>query len=239
MLSAGTTGDGGVVSTVEDLFKWDQALYTNKLVPQTLLLQAFEPAVLNDGKQADYGLGWMIGRNGNEKFVYHTGGSGGYRTYMSHYPDSHIAVIILTNHEDSPRREINEAIVNILNNKPWTLPKMSVAIAMYNVYKQKGIDVAIGFYREAKSEKSAQYDFSEQELNLLGYQVWSGNKIDDAIAIFKLNVAAYPASSNTWESLGEAYLKKGDKQLAAENFNKSLGIDPHNSDAARMLKKIK
>ena len=57
-------------------------------------------------------------------------------------------------------------------------------------------------------------------------------------AIFKLNVVIYPASSNAHESLGEAYLERGDKQMAVESFNRSLSIDPQNADAIRMLKKI-
>ena len=109
---------------------------------------------------------------------------------------------------------------------------------MYRIRNERGIDSAINFYNSNKLGNKGAYDFSEQELNLLGYKLWSVKKIGEAIEIFKLNTAAYPGSSNACESLGEAYLEHGDRQLARECFIKSLSIDPQNSDAIRMLKKI-
>lgn len=233
-----TTGDGGICSTVEDLFKWDQALYTNKLVSQALLVQAFNPAVLNNGTNSPYGLGWMIKNDSSAKIVYHTGGSGGYRTYIERDLDHHNAIIILTNIENSPRREISQAIKNILKNEPYELPKISIATKMYAIRIEHGIDSAIQFYNFSKVSNDNTYDFSEQELNLLGYKLWSLNKIDDAIKIFKINVVAYPSSSNAYESLGEAYLNKGDKEQARAAFKASLKLDATNQDAIRMLKRI-
>jgi len=233
-----TVGDGGIFSTVEDLFKWDKALYTGKLVSQSTLSKAFSPAILNDGTQSPYGFGWMLKNENGEQIVYHTGGSGGFRTFIERQLNHHNAIIILTNSENSPRTEIRNAILNILENKPYTLPKISIATEMYTIRNENGIDSAINFYNLNKLKNSDTYDFREQELNLLGYKLWSVKKIDEAIEIFKLNVAAYPGSSNAYESLGEAWLERGDKQMAAGSFNKSLSIDPQNTDAIRMLKKI-
>jgi CubicO group peptidase (beta-lactamase class C family) len=233
-----TTGDGAICSTVEDLFKWDKALYTSDLVSQSLLAEAFNPAILNNGVRSPYGLGWMIKNDSSTKIVYHTGGSGGYRTYIERDLDHHNAIIILTNIENSPRKEISQAIENILKNKPYELPKISIATKMYEVRTAKGIDSAIQFYNFSKTSSYNTYDFSEQELNLLGYKLWSLNKIDEAIKIFKMNVVAYPSSSNAYESLGEAYLNKGDKEQALAAFKASLKLDATNQDAIRMLKRI-
>jgi CubicO group peptidase (beta-lactamase class C family) len=234
-----TTGDGGICSTVADLFEWDKALYTNKLVSQELLGQAFAPATLNNGTKSLYGLGWMIKDDSSNKIVYHTGGSGGYRTYIERNLDNHNAIIILTNIENSPRRELSQAIENILDNKSYSLPKIPVATKMHNIRNSNGIDSAIQFYNSNKINNPDKYDFSEQELNLLGYKFWSLNNIDEALKIFNLNVIAYPSSSNAYESLGEAYLKKGDKEQAEICFNKSLKLDATNQDAIRMLKQMK
>jgi tetratricopeptide (TPR) repeat protein len=233
-----TVGDGGIFSTINDLLKWDKALYTEKLVKKSTLNEAFTPATLNSGTSSPYGFGWMLKEYGGEKIVYHTGGSGGFRTYLERRLNSHDAIIILTNMENSPRREISDAIVNILKGKSYQLPKISIASEMYTVRNTNGIDSAIQFYAYNKQKNSNIYDFSEQELNLLGYKLWSIKKINEAIGIFKLNVIAYPASSNTYESLGEAYKEHGDKQLAISNFNKSLELDRKNSDAIRMLKQM-
>ncbi len=234
----GAVGDGGIFSSVDDLFKWDAALYGETLVIQSTLSKAFSPAMLNNGTTSPYGFGWMLKNENGEQIVYHTGGSGGFRTFIERQLTHQNTIIILTNIESSPRMEIRNAIVNILANKPYTLPKISIATEMYKIRNENGIDSAINFYNFNKLRHKGIYDFGEQELNLLGYKLWSINKIDEAVAIFKLNVVANPASSNANESLGEAYLERGDKQLAAESFNRSLSIDPQNSDAIRMKKKI-
>jgi CubicO group peptidase (beta-lactamase class C family) len=234
-----TTGDGGICSTVEDLLKWDQALYTSTLVSQSLIKQGFEPVTLHDGSKSFYGFGWMIKNDNDKKIVYHTGGSGGYRSYIERNLDNHNTIIMLTNIENSPRREISQAIENILNNKRYELPKISIATKMYRTRNDQGIDSAIQFYNFNKTNDHGEYDFSEQELNLLGYKLWSMKKIDEAVEIFKLNIVAYPSSSNAYESLGEAYLNKGDKNLAEVNFRESLKLDPANQDAIRMMKQIK
>jgi cytochrome c-type biogenesis protein CcmH/NrfG len=61
----------------------------------------------------------------------------------------------------------------------------------------------------------------------------------EAIAVFKLNVEAFPDVGNPYDSLAEAYMKNGDKELAVTNYNKSLQLDPNNSNAKVMLEKLK
>ena len=64
-------------------------------------------------------------------------------------------------------------------------------------------------------------------------------RVDDAIELFKLNVANYPESFNTYDSLGDAYRAKGDKTLAIESYEKSLKLNPANEDGARKLRELK
>lgn len=67
---------------------------------------------------------------------------------------------------------------------------------------------------------------SENELNLYGYQLLNQGEHDKAIEIFKLNTQRHPKSANTWDSLGEGYVTKGDKKNAITNFKKSLSLNP-------------
>ena len=60
----------------------------------------------------------------------------------------------------------------------------------------------------------------------------------DAIKFFKLNTERNPASSNAFDSLGEAYMNTGNKQLAIDNYKKSLELHPYNNNAAEMIKKL-
>lgn len=78
----------------------------------------------------------------------------------------------------------------------------------------------------------------EGTLNSFGYELMGNDQLDLAISVFRLNVAFYPNSSNVYDSLGEAYLNNGDKAQAAKNYQKSLQLDPKNTNALNVLKKL-
>lgn len=69
----------------------------------------------------------------------------------------------------------------------------------------------------------------ESGFNAVGYGYMGNNRMDDAVEIFKLNVKEFPRSYNTYDSLGEAYLKKGEKQLARQNYQKAMALNPRKS----------
>ncbi len=74
--------------------------------------------------------------------------------------------------------------------------------------------------------------FSESVMNRLGYEYLNRGRVEDAIEIFKLNVTAYPGAFNTYDSLGESYMKHGDTELAIQNYRKSMELNPENDNAA-------
>lgn len=79
----------------------------------------------------------------------------------------------------------------------------------------------------------------EDFMNNAGYKQLNAGDIDAAIKLFKENITNFPNSSNVYDSMGEAYLKKGEKDLAIENYEKSLALNPHNEEAKEILKKLK
>lgn len=91
----------------------------------------------------------------------------------------------------------------------------------------------------AKIEEKALDVSTEAELNQYGYQLIGENRFDDAIKMFKLNTERYPESANTWDSLGEAYALKGDKENAIKNFKKSLSLNPNPGTKANSEKYLK
>ena len=78
----------------------------------------------------------------------------------------------------------------------------------------------------------------EYVLNQLGYSYLGEKEINKAIKVFKENVKRYPKSANVYDSLGEAYMKSGDKELAIKNYRRSLELNPRNENAKHMLKKL-
>jgi tetratricopeptide (TPR) repeat protein len=108
----------------------------------------------------------------------------------------------------------------------------------YELLMAGKIDEAIEAYRKIKKEKPANVVVEENRLNGLGYFLLQEKRLAEAIAVFKLNVELYPRSSNVYDSLGEAYMTAGDKELAIQNYKKSLELDPKNKNAASNLKKL-
>ena len=93
-------------------------------------------------------------------------------------------------------------------------------------------DEAIALYREL--------DVEEHHLNQVGYELLAEpDRLDEAIAVFRLNTELFPASSNTWDSLGEAYMEAGQTELAIANYEKSLALDPSNANAVAMLERLR
>jgi tetratricopeptide (TPR) repeat protein len=74
--------------------------------------------------------------------------------------------------------------------------------------------------------KEAMAKASETEINAYGYQLIGLDKTDEAIEVFLLNTKQNPKSANCWDSLGEAYMKKGDNKKATESFKKALSLNP-------------
>ena len=111
---------------------------------------------------------------------------------------------------------------------------------LYERAVQKGVDGpegAIALYDEMKTRDSKifKFDVSQGQLNSLGYRLLGNNKTREAIEIFKFIVSEYPESANAYDSLGEAFMKAGEKDLAIRNYEKSLELDPENENAKKKL----
>ena len=104
--------------------------------------------------------------------------------------------------------------------------------------ENNNLETAINEYHELKKTYSDKYDFSENQLNSLGYYYLNQQQFDHAKAIFSLNIESFPNSSNVYDSYGEACLLNGDNVEAKKNYRRSLELNPANANAIEMLKKI-
>src|ERR1035437_8566557 len=119
------------------------------------------------------------------------------------------------------------------------VPKPSITEAIMDLVLADSIPAAINKYYDLKKNNFNDYNFKESQLNGFGYQLLQVGKIDQAIAIFKLNIESYPESDNVYDSLGEAYMVKGYKDEAIANYEKSLKLNPKNKNAEDNIKKLK
>lgn len=81
-------------------------------------------------------------------------------------------------------------------------------------------------------------DIVESSINATGYRHLENGEIDAAISVFEINTETFPLSANAWDSLGEATMRKGDKESAIHCYRKSLRLDPGNDNAARMIERL-
>ena len=110
---------------------------------------------------------------------------------------------------------------------------------LLKIIDERGIDAAVAEYRSLKERGFGNLYAGEGEINSLGYRLLNRRRVPEAIEILKLNVETYPNSANAYDSLGEAYMISGNTPQAIQNYEKSLSLDPANTNAAMMLKKLK
>ncbi|MBY0084060.1 beta-lactamase family protein [Brevibacillus sp. M2.1A] len=121
----GIQGDGAVSSTLDDLRKWDRALYTEKLVKKATLERAFSPVQLSDNSLSHYGYGWRLREDQvTGKVVHHGGSWPGYRSWLRRYIQKDKTIIYLTNvdQEREWTEKVVEAVENILFEQPYVMP---------------------------------------------------------------------------------------------------------------------
>ena len=121
-----------------------------------------------------------------------------------------------------------------------SVPRMLEDVLAEDI-RTEGVEAAIAHYHELheRYQDGFAYDFRPNPLNNLGYTLLQAGQVDDAIAIFKLNVERHPDDWNVYDSLAEAYLTKGEPERAVALYQQSLILNPDNDNAVRMLKQIK
>jgi CubicO group peptidase (beta-lactamase class C family) len=106
---------GGLYSTVEDLYRWDQALYTDKLILKSLRDRMFTPfALIPNGGGSGSGYGWFIGKEGDRPVVSHIGGIKGFSSSIARYPNNKVVIIVLGNREDVSSGNIGVQLAKIV-----------------------------------------------------------------------------------------------------------------------------
>jgi CubicO group peptidase (beta-lactamase class C family) len=107
-------GDGGIYSSVDDLYLWDQALYTTKLVSDDMQRQAWTPTITASGKQSNYGFGWELGEWHGMKTVRHGGATIGFRTAILRIPEKKFTVIVLCNRGEAKPDKLADAVAELV-----------------------------------------------------------------------------------------------------------------------------
>lgn len=247
-----TQGDQNVVSTTEDLLKFDQILYSEKLLKASTLDEAMTPTKLNNGetyvddfgvhfgKKCSYGLGWIICDIQNiGKIAGHDGANRGISTVFYRNLTKKQTVIMFDNTEGRGFNRKVASVINILNSeKPLEINlKISIAREFGETLLNSGIEAAIIKFNELRKD-AEHYQIDEEEINLLGYDFLFNNYKTASLEAFKLNVLLFPDSFNAYDSYGEALAENGRKAEAILMYKKALLLNPNSEGTKKALKSL-
>ncbi|MEL6251066.1 MAG: serine hydrolase [Bacteroidota bacterium] len=222
-------GDGGVFSTVEDLFKWDRALYTEKLVKKESLEEAFTPGKLANGEAHDYGFGWSIGESlSGKKTVSHGGGWVGFRTFIHREIEEDHTIIFLSNHSSNYMEAILYQLKNILHDRSYIIPKEMTAEKIGKTYFHEGVEAGMKKYEELKAdlEKDAVWGV-ENELWYLASVLHEEEKPEAAVNVLQLIINDYAEKPGPYlRGIGNIQAEMGENTLALQAYESALKADP-------------
>lgn len=232
-------------SNVSDMARWAMANMNRGELDGKRILKAstYDEMWKPSGEKfTRVGISWFLGKHRDIQTIGHSGGDTGFVSNLLMIPDKKIAVVMMSNFDGGVALgQLTIAALDVaLGLKPSPLViRQPIAKVLARAIAANGIDPAVAQYWELKKSQPLAYDLSEQQLNVLGYRLMQQGKLKEAIRVLQLNVEAYPQSGNVYDSLGEAYMKNGDQELAIENYEKSLKLDAGNANAVEMLKKLK
>jgi len=113
-VTSATLGDGGIYTNIDDMTRWDQALYTTQLVDAAALQLATTPPELPGGTATQYGFGWFVDRYRGAKRWRHTGETSGFRNAIQRFPERRLTIVVLTNRSSGEPAAIAERIADRL-----------------------------------------------------------------------------------------------------------------------------
>jgi CubicO group peptidase (beta-lactamase class C family) len=186
-----------------------------------------------------WGLGFGIEKTAEGESLWHWGDNGVFKAFFVVRPATKSGVVYLTNSENglSIGREI---LAETLGGEQPAFDWLK-----YDNYDSPALSFTRLILDKSAAEALAQYSkevakgvISEGTINQAGYSLMGKAKIGDAILLFRKNVEMHPDSWNAYDSLGEALMKNGDKDLAVSNYRKSVELNPANENGLAVLKKL-
>jgi CubicO group peptidase (beta-lactamase class C family) len=227
-------------SNLADMSRWALANLRRGELDGKRILKASSYDVMwkpTGDPQRPVAISWFLGERSGHRTVSHGGGDTGYRTNLLLLPDDKIAVVMMSNFDGFPG-EIRDAATDVVLGVPPARVKKPLARTLGRTILDRDVAAAVKQYRELKAAAPDDYDFRERVLNSLGYWLLGHDRTADAVEIFKLNVEAYPNSANPHDSLGEAYRKLGQRDLALASYRKALELDPALPSAVLAVKEL-
>ncbi|WP_295767913.1 serine hydrolase [uncultured Mucilaginibacter sp.] len=217
---------------INDLYKWIEAMNTNKLISKQSFQTLLEnPYAINEGGS----LGRYIEK---EDLQRHNGVSYKFESIFLNDFKNNVIIILLSNNFNRVW-DLGYTIHNLILGNNYEIPKKSI----YQALRKESIsdvNTAINSYYSLKKNSKEDYMFENpSELNRLGYELLRLGKINASVTVFKLATEEFPKNANIFDSLGEAYFTDKQYALALNSYKKALSLDANSENAKNMIEKIK
>jgi CubicO group peptidase (beta-lactamase class C family) len=191
-----------------------------------------------------WGLGVGLQTTAEGVSFWHWGDNGDCKAYFVAFEKQKLGVVVFANAANG-LSIVPELVAEAVGGQQPALAWLkyesyrSPARTLLKSIQAKGAEAALREYRQWRDGRTAADLVNEGQMNRLGYNLLGLKRVKDAIEVFKLNVEDYPQSSNTYDSLGEAYMRDGNVELATRNYERSIELNPKNSNGVEMLKKLR
>lgn len=235
----------GMYSTARDLWKWDQALRSQRLLAGMLAQRMFTRS------ENDYGYGWHIDDrgiwSGSFNVVPTDGAIPGFRALIGRIPARGQCIILLSNSGYWAVSDAALGIAAILAGQTLqgTAPEGATqppAWTLAQTILDDGVEV--GLVALAKLPQSIRETPRlpagevESTIDLLGFRLLKQHRVTEAVRLFEFNTRAFPKSSKRWDSLGEAHLQAGNRKLAIASFRTASELEPWNATAKTKVEEL-
>lgn len=230
---------GGFLSTPTDLLKFANALLEGKIFSRVLLDTMSAPTILKNGRSNSYGMGVdrktdLYGR----VYYSHSGNGTGFVSEIDIYPEQKVATVHLINLKDRQLDSPAAEFASIVLGSGYHPIKKSLADRLLPNFFILRTDSVFNLYKKIKSDSSQYYNINEEEFSYLGYDLLRNNLVAESEQLFKLYVTEFPNYYKAYSGLADAYLRDGNKGLAAKNFLYAIKLNPKDNYSINKLKKL-
>lgn len=222
-------GAGAIRSTTSDMIRYlsaQLAFNENGLADAIALThqKRHDRFPVKEGDEpVGMGLGWRITTTSDGDVYWHTGGTGGYRTYAAFNTTKQKGVILLaTGHDPS------DIGAYLMFGDSLATVKRSLSTELARKIDRQAVESARVFFADSVINHLEEFIYGSYPLNRLGYSYLNENNMDAAMAIFEINIRLFPDSWNVYDSYGEALRKIGRFEESLDNYRRSVNLNPQN-----------
>lgn len=237
-------GNGGILSTTEDMYRWHQSLMTDLVLSTQAKQKLYHPGLrAQENKTSYYAYGWFVSRTSrNTTQVSHDGTNRIFYAHFLRYIDENTTLIMLSNQYHPGFNNVNHEISKIIFNPdykpeiPGTDNKENrdFTTRIIRTIKESGLEKAKTAYKKRKrSEQLLEFMMRNEGFNHI-----DNNQPGIAMQIFEMNVFVYPKSAKALQGLGEGYMETGKKELALKYLKQSLSMNSENPFVVDLIKKL-